>query len=62
MDTELRITDPSLKLLRTEVSQTLMEPLAIIEPKPDQQLTLDTLAMAVRQRRSPFACLTLSWQ
>ena len=32
MDTELRVTDLSLELLRTQVPQTLMEPLAIIEP------------------------------
>ena len=32
MDTELRVTHPSLELQRTEIPQTLMQPLAIIEP------------------------------
>ena len=32
MDTRLRVTDPSFELQRTEIPQTLMQPLAIIEP------------------------------
>jgi hypothetical protein len=32
VDTRLRVTDPSFELRRTEIPQTLMQPLAIIEP------------------------------
>ena len=31
MDTKLRVTDPSFELQRTEISQALMQPLAIVE-------------------------------
>ena len=32
MDTKLRVTDPLFELQRAEIPQTLMQPLAIIEP------------------------------